>query len=242
MLIALDSADLNRLGEWSNLFENHKNTAAIDHHITHREFADITVIDDISSTCEMMYQLYLEMGAKLSLEAMCDLYIGIATDTGNFKYSSVTGSTHRAAAELIEAGVPFSDISKKLFDTFSKEYLELKSRAINALKFYCGGKIAVLNLLNEDFEECGIDEAAASPIVTLPSSISGVEVGVYIRQRDENEYKVSLRSVKYVNVADLASNFGGGGHIRAAGYSVKADMLNENIKSLIEQAEGQLQN
>lgn len=240
MLIALDSADLERLGEWSDLFKNHKNTAAIDHHVTHREFAEVTVVDEISSTCEMMYRLYKEMNIKPSLEAMSDLYIGIATDTGNFKYSSVTGNTHRVAAELIEAGVSFADISKKIFDTVSKEYLKLKNRAINSLRFYCDGKIAVLSLSNKDFEDCGIDEAAASPIVTLPSSILGVEVGVYIRQRDENEYKVSLRSVNYVDVAALASVFGGGGHIRAAGYSVKSDMLDENIKRLIKEVEKQL--
>ena len=115
LLIALDCAAADRLGVWSDAFLCHKNTAAIDHHITHIEFAGDTVVGDISSTCELMYALYREMGIEISLSAATNLYIGMATDTGNFKFSSVTGDTHRAVAELIDAGVDFPEISKKLF-------------------------------------------------------------------------------------------------------------------------------
>lgn len=240
LLIALDSADIGRLGEWSEIFAEHSNTAAIDHHITHKSYAGETVVGDISSTCELMYSLYKEMGISLSVEAASDLYIGISTDTGNFKFESVTGDTHRVAAELIEAGVPFSDIAKEIFGTVTKEYLRLQSRAIDALEFYLDGKMAVLGLSDKDFEECGIDEAGASSIVSLPGSIEGVEVGVYIRQRTEDEYKVSLRSVRFVDVAEIASRFGGGGHIRAAGYSITKDKIEENIKELMTEIERQL--
>ena len=240
MLIALDSADIDRLGEWSEVFAKHGNTAAIDHHITHKHYANETVVGDISSNCELMYSLYKEMGITLSIEAASDLYIGISTDTGNFKFESVTGNTHRVAAELIEAGVPFSDIAKRIFGTVTKEYLKLQSRAIDALEFYLDGRMAVLSLSDKDFEECGIDEASASSIVSLPGSIEGVEVGVYIRQRTETEYKVSLRSVRCVDVAEIASGFGGGGHIRAAGYSITKDEIEKNIKELMGEIERQL--
>ncbi len=240
MLIALDCADIERLADWKDVFASHENTAAIDHHITHKAFAKETVVADVSSTCEIMYTLYREMNAKISLEAATDLYIGIATDTGNFKYSSVTGDTHRVAAELIEMGVPFADISKKLFDTVSKEYLALFSRAASKIEFYFGGKVAILCLNDADFEECGIDEASASAIVTMPGNIKGAEVGVYVRQRGEQEYKVSLRSAKYVDVSKLAQGFGGGGHIRAAGYSVKAESVDENIRELLARLEREL--
>ncbi len=240
LLVALDSADLSRLGEWKGVFENHNNTIAVDHHITHKKYAKETVVDDISSTCEVMWKLYKEMEISLSKEAASNLYIGISTDTGNFKYSSVTGDTHRVAADLIECGVGFSDISKILFDTVSKEYLSLKSRAVDKLKFYSDNRISLLYLSDDDFAECDIDEAAASPIVTLPSSIEGVEVGVYIRQRDEEELKVSLRSVSYVDVSAIAVKFGGGGHIRAAGYSIESKEYNDNIKELIAEIEKQL--
>ncbi len=240
LLIALDCAAADRLGVWSDAFLCHKNTAAIDHHITHIEFAGDTVVGDISSTCELMYTLYREMEIEISLSAATNLYIGMATDTGNFKFSSVTGDTHRAVAELIDAGVDFPEISKKLFDTVSKEYLELKMRAAGNIKYYGNGEIAVLRLEKADFDESGISETEASSIVTLPVSVEGVEVGVYIRHRMSEGYKVSLRSVSRVDVSEIASIFGGGGHIRAAAYSVGETEIEDNADRLIKEIEKRL--
>lgn len=239
LFVAVDCADITRLGEWSEKFEKHQNTIAIDHHITHKKFAGETVVLNISSNCEIMYMLYKEMGVVLDLETATDLYIGIVTDTGNLKFESVTGDTYRTVAELIELGVPFSDIAKKLFNTKSLEYLKLQSRAIDGIKLLCDGRVAMLILNEEDFEECGTSEAEASSIVSLPGSIKGVEVGIYIRRRGE-EFKVSLRSAKRVDVSKIASCFGGGGHIRAAGYSVKSDELNSNIEELTGRIQEQL--
>ena len=240
LLIAVDSADLQRLGEWSDFFIAHKNTIAIDHHKTHVKFAGETVVKDISSTCELMVSLYREMGIDFSMDAAKNLYIGIVTDTGNFKYSSVTANTHRVAAELIEKGIDFADIAKKLFDTVTKEYLMLKMHATEKLEFYCDEKVALLTLANADFEEYNISEADSSSLVVFPCSVKGVEVGVYIRQRGDNEYKVSLRSVNKVDVAEIACKFGGGGHTRASGYSVDVSELENNIKELIAEITKQL--
>ncbi len=240
MLIALDCADAKRLGKWQDAFTSHANTAAIDHHVTHVDFASETVVRDISSTCELMWLLFKEMQAVVSVDAATNIYIGMATDTGNFKYSSVTGDTHRIAAELIDVGVDFAEVSKRMFDTVTREYLALKAKAVNSLKYFGDGRISLLTLKNSDFEEFGVKEENAAGIVTLPTSIEGVEVGVYIRQRGESEYKASLRSARYVDVAEIAETFGGGGHIRAAGYSVTKEKLEENIEALIEEIEKRL--
>ena len=240
MLIALDCADLKRLDKWKDIFLAHTNTAAIDHHITHVEFAKKTVVQNVSSTCELMWHMFKEMNAKVSVDAATNMYIGMATDTGNFKYSSVTGDTHRVAAALIDMGVDFAEISKKIFDTATREYLALKAKAMNSLEFYSDGKICVLSLMNSDFEEYGVTEENASAIVTLPNRVEGVEVGVYIRQRGEDEVKVSLRSSRYVDVSEIATLFGGGGHIRASGYSVSIKNRQENLKKLICEIEKRL--
>ncbi len=240
LLVALDCAASERLGKWEEYFLAHKNTVAIDHHITHISFAEEEVVCDISSTCELMRRLYGDMGAEVSVEAFENLYIGMATDTGNFKFSSVTGDTHRTVAELIDGGVDFATISKKLFDTVSKEYLALKTKAAEGIKYYLGDRVAVLRLSKEDFENSGISEAGASSLVTLPVSIEGVEVGVYIRPRTSEGYKVSLRSVKYVDVSAIATVFGGGGHIHAAAYSIDEDTAEESIEMLISEIEKRL--
>ena len=240
LLVALDSADVQRLDIWQDAFKEHKNTIAIDHHITHKEYAGISIVDDISSTCEVMCKLYKEMGVKLSKTAATNLYIGITTDTGNFKYSSVTGDTHRVAADLIDCGIDFSGIAKILFDTATKDYLALKSLATEKLEYFLDDRVASLYLTDADFEKFNVDEATASPLVVLPSSIEGVEVGIYVRQRGEDELKVSLRSVKHVDVSAIAVKFGGGGHIRAAGYSIKTEEYKDNMTMLIAEIEKQL--
>ena len=155
------------------------------------------------------------MGVKLSLKAAEYLYIGIMTDTGSFKYSSANGNTHRAAAELIDMGVDFAGLSKRVFDTKSKGYFSLYAYAINSLKFSKDGKIAILRLSENDFERFGTSEAEASAIVALPSKTEGVKAGIYIRDRG-SECKVSLRSSGDVDVARIAAEFGGGGHVCGA--------------------------
>lgn len=233
LLIALDSADIFRLGSWREDFENHPNTAAIDHHKTHVEFAEVTVVDDVSSNCEILYNLYKKMGVEISKEAATALYTGIATDTGCFKYSSVTAETHRVAAQLIESGAEFSKVCKRVFDTNKKEYLDILKLAISKLKYYADGKIAYLCLTPEDFDECGITESESAAVVSLPGSIYGVEVSVYVRRRANDEYKVSLRASSEVDVAEIATKFGGGGHTKAAGFSLDESQFASGTEKLI---------
>lgn len=239
-LIALDCAASDRLGKWSEVFLKHKNTAAIDHHKTHIEFAGETVVGDVSSTCELMYDFYRELGIELSHLLTTNLYIGMATDTGNFKFSSVTGKTHRIAADLIDAGVDFAKISKRLFDTVSKEYLDIEMRAIKGMRYYLENRVAILRLEKQDFIDSGITETEASALVSLPVSIEGVEVGVYIRPRTDEGYKVSLRSVNVVDVSQIAASFGGGGHVRAAAYTVDFDKIDEGIACLVDKISEQM--
>lgn len=241
MLIALDSSDIDRLGIWKDAFAAHPNTAAIDHHITHIKYAKEEAVEDISSNCELLYKMYKQMGAEISEKTATDLYIGIATDTGSFKYSSVTADTHRTAAELIEKGAEFDYVSKRIFDTHTREYLDILQLAISRLKFFQSGRIAYLYLDSEDFKRCGIEEADANAVVSLPGSVYGVEASVYIRRRGENEYKVSLRSSGKVDVAEIALGFGGGGHVRAAGFSLDRVNFNDNIDKLILKISEQLE-
>lgn len=237
LFIALDSGDSERLGDYKDEFLSFENTIAIDHHETHKEYAKITVVKNISSTCELIVRFAHEAGVELTKEIANNLYIGLVTDTGNFKYSSVTGDTLRAAAKLIDLGVSSDEISKILFDTKSKEYYALLKIALDKMKFCCGGKAAVLFLSNEDYKSAGIKESEAVGIVNIPNSIAGIEVGVFIRNRGENEYKVSLRSNRYVNVANVASAMGGGGHERASGYTAHAETTEQVQEQLLKELE-----
>ncbi|MBE5040927.1 DHH family phosphoesterase [Ructibacterium gallinarum] len=240
LLVALDCGDSKRLGEDEAFFLSHANTVAMDHHVTHQPFAKETVVEGISSTCELMLGLYRAMQVPLSGTVARNLYIGMVSDTGNFKYEGLTADTFRAAAALVEAGVDFAEISKKLFDTKTMEYYHLMRIALDRLSLYQDGKIAALYLSEEDFQKAGIEESQAPGIVTLPVSIEGVEAGIYLRRRG-SEYKVSLRSAGKVDVAAVAAVMGGGGHVRASGYSVFQTLDPQDIiEDAIEQLQKQL--
>lgn len=216
--IAVDCADRERLGEYAELFGG--NTAAIDHHKTHVPYSDTSIVDaDAAATGELIFELISEAGAELTREIAHNLYVALVCDTGSFKYSCTTPKTHLVAAELIKTGIDFAEISRKLFDTNSFEYLRAYKAGIEALELYADGRIAVLALRESDFARMGIDERSADGLVNLPKSIEGAAVGIYIREREDG-YKVSLRSNDETDVAKIAANFGGGGHSKASGFSL----------------------
>lgn len=233
LFVAMDSADSKRLGSYERVFLEHGNTLAIDHHETHVKYAGDGVVTSLSSTCELVVDLAKELGVTLTKEIANNLYIGLVTDTGNFKYSCVTGDTMRAGAELIDTGIDFSELAKVLFDTKSKEYYSLMKTALDKLQYFCGGKVAVLYLSPEDYMRSGLREAESVGIVNIPNSIGGVEVGVFIRAREDGEFKVSLRSNRYINVARIAVELGGGGHERASGYSVSGKTIDETVSQAV---------
>jgi len=229
--ISVDCADLKRLGAKAKAFTG--NTIAIDHHITHVTYAAETLNDGTCASCgEMIYSLLRAMEIPLTLDAAHNLYLAIVCDTGGFKYPNVTSETHRIAGELIDLGVDFAGIYKKIYDTYTVEYLALYRTALEKITLHCGGRIAVLTLFDEDFKNAGIAECNADGVVYMPRTVAGVEVGVSIRHRAGLKgYKVSLRSNNYVNVAEIAQKFGGGGHKGAAGY--EADGAVETITAKV---------
>lgn len=220
LLVAVDCADSKRLGEYERFFLSHGNTLAIDHHITHKSYAKVTVAEDVSSTAELIFDLLTEWQMPMNKEIAENLYIGLVCDTGNFKFSCVSAHTFAVAGALLGYDIAFARISKRIFSTKSRAYYRLMQTALERLEFFADGKVCSLFLSEQDFLDAGIDESEAGGIVTLPGGIEGVEVGIYIRRRDAGEYKVSLRSAEAVDVAAVAEVFGGGGHLRAAGYSV----------------------
>ena len=215
-LIALDCADYGRISAPEK--EKCEISAAIDHHITHKPYAKVTCAPDAPAAGQVVFELLKDMKVSITPDIASNLYMAIACDTGNFKYAATTPKTHRIAAELIESGAEFAMISREIFYKKSAAYFKLLQKALTSLEFFENGKIAVLYLSKEDFDKAGLTEEQSGDIVTVPNRVEGVECGVFIRNRD-NGFKVSLRSSEYTDVSKIAEAFGGGGHIRAAGFS-----------------------
>ncbi len=235
LFVALDCADVNRISLGGVAFKG--KTVAIDHHITHKPYAEETIVVDAPATGEIVFDALKALKVNITSEIASNIYLAIACDTGNFKYSSVTPKTHRIVADLIESGADFAKISREVFYKLTKEYLDLYETALTRLEFFSEGKGCLMYLCDEDFEKAKIDENGAGDIVTLPAKIVGVEVGAYIRKRG-NAFKVSLRSNELVDVSKIAESYGGGGHIRAAGFSseLSIDELKASIKESLEDA------
>ena len=238
--IVLDCASFDRFDEnEKEIFINAKDTALIDHHVTNEGFADANYIDAKSAaTGEIMYDfLYNELKVEFDLQLAKYIYCALVCDTGSFKYSNTTSKTLLVASKLLEYGIDPSYFSQKILDQRSKKQIIAMKECINNLSFYFDGKVCVSYITYDFVEKNGLDFDDTDFFVSFPRDIENVEVGIYLKVRSENEIKVSLRSNSYVDVSRVANEFGGGGHIRAAGCSILDKSVDDAIKIILEKVE-----
>lgn len=219
LFISLDCADLERLGFAVPLFEQAKHTLCIDHHVSNPGYADENhIVPDASSTSELIY--HLADKDKISRETAEALYAGIVNDTGSFQYSCTSPTTLRAAAELLEAGV---DAPRIIRDTFyEKTYAQhqVLGRALLESILFLDGKCIASYIRAREMKFFGVDRSDLDGIASQLRNTKGVEVAIFMDEIRPNVYKVSLRSGELVDVSVIARYFGGGGHKRAAGFTL----------------------
>ena len=132
--------------------------------------------------------------------------------------------------------IPFAAISKKVFDTVSYSKMSLIKKAVQNLTLYCDGKIAVSWLLNEDINSVNAQPDDFEGLVNMGRNLEGVEVSLFLREEKLFSFKGSLRANDYVDVAVISGIFSGGGHKRAAGFSIEGS-LQDNIKRVVAEIE-----
>ena len=234
--ISVDVADRKLLGDLDKLYGD-KIDLAIDHHVSHVDFAKRLLIEPYAAAAaQTVYKLILEMGgAELFDEqiAAC-LYTGISTDSGCFKYSCATTETHLIAAELLKYDFDHSQLDYVFFDLKTKARIALEEKIYRDIEYHCGGKCAVVALTKEDLAT--VDSEDSNGLSAIPRMIEGVEVGVVIKQRANGTWKVSLRSNSKADVQKICSVFGGGGHEKAAGCAFNCS-LEEAKKRIVAEIE-----
>lgn len=232
-VISVDVADPKLLGKKLMCFADSIDIC-IDHHGTNSMAAKDSYIDaQAAATCEIIFDLLKEMEVVFTPVMANSLYTGICTDTGCFKFSNTTARTHRIAAELIEFGCEYQEINTALFDTKSRARLEVERAALDSMEFYLGGRVAMMTLSQQTVQKTGATGEELDGVAGIPRQIEGVEIGITLREREEGGYRVSVRTCQYVDAAKLCGRLGGGGHKRAAGCTVSAD-LEETKKQLLE--------
>ncbi|MEA5049872.1 MAG: bifunctional oligoribonuclease/PAP phosphatase NrnA [Oscillospiraceae bacterium] len=197
----------------------------IDHHGTNERYAQRLLCDSNSaSCCEIIAQVIDALGVPFDKYIAEALYTGASTDTGCFKYSNTTADTHRLAARLIDCGIDLGELNFTLFEEKSRGRIALEQSALAGLEITSGGRIAIMTVTQDMLAKTGCTSADIEGITPIPRTIEGVEAGVTLRETKDGLYKVSLRT-RTVDAAAICARFGGGGHIRAAGFECSGNMF-----------------
>lgn len=221
LAISLDCGDAKRLNGFSESFENAECRISIDHHGVNTMFADYNFVNPMAPACAQILIMVIQaLGVEIDQEIGTCLLTGIITDTGGFKYPATSAETFEFTAELLNLGINVSDIYKRVLQTISKSSFLLRKEAINRLELLENDKIAFTYITKKDLEEVNAEEGDHEGIVEIGRDIEGVEISIFLKEEQENYFKISLRSNSYVNVADICLMFNGGGHVRAAGGSI----------------------
>ena len=239
LFIALDCGDTGRLDYSKPLLDHAKHTFCVDHHISNIGFADVNhIVAEASSTSELVYGLLDE--EKISKNVAEALYLGIVHDTGVFQYSCAGPETFRVAAKLLEKEINGPKIIEDTFYAKSYAQNQVMGRALMESILFLNG-VGIASFIRKNVMDFyGVVPKDLEGIVSQLRVTEGVEVAVFMYELKQNEFKVSLRSKSELDVSKIAQYFGGGGHKKAAGFTMAGtpfDVLNNLSEQIEEQLE-----
>ena len=225
--VAADSMLPKAYGDLKNCID-----LRIDHHGSGREYTPNEHVDPESAACaEIIWELLLDMGVEPDEKMASAVYVGVSTDTGCFRFANTNAHTFDVSADCAAAGADIFEWNRKLFDTNSLAKLRLQAWVVDHFELMADGKIAICALPKSVEEALGVDEDDMNNISGFLRSIEGVCIAALLRDVDENNTKVSIRSVPGYNAAYICETFGGGGHPGAAGASLHMP-LNQAVEAV----------
>lgn len=230
-VISVDVADSRLLGANREKYEG-KVKLAIDHHVSHVDFAESLCLEPYAAACgQTIFKIIKAMEIPMDKDIAACLYTAIATDSGCFKFSSVTSETHLIAAELLAYDFGFSELNYILFDLKTKERIALEEHVYKNMKIYLDGQCAVVVLPFSVIKDVDGEEVGA--VCAIPRQIEGVEVGVVLKEKKDGSWKASMRANSRADVQKICGVFGGGGHKKAAGCTFTDCTPEQAIEKII---------
>lgn len=242
LLILLDISSRDRIGVAGPLLEKTGKTLCFDHHITNPGgYTWFFNMPEVSSASEVVLGFMDE--DKMSTDCAAAIYTGIVHDTGVFQYSCTSPDTMRAAARLMEKGIPFSQIIDRSW--YQKSWIQNRAcgQVLQGSRLYCGGRLIVGTLSSEEMIRLHAAPMDMDGIVEILRSTIGVEAAVLLYEQEPGLCKVSLRSKSFIDVSVTAHSFGGGGHVRAAGCTLRCPLaeaeeaVRRSLEDLLEEAD-----
>lgn len=235
--IALDTAVQNRLGSTTAAVGSAKLWINIDHHPSNPRYGDLVYIDPTApATAQILFELLTNQKFPITPAIAENLYVAISTDTGSFQYPNTTVRTFEIAAELVRGGVNVGRISQLTYENFPRRRIELLRDLLATMRFACDGKLAYFSLSQASALALGVIPEDNEGLIDHLRAIQGVIVAIFFEELTDGKVRVSMRSKnEAVDVCAICTQFGGGGHVLAAGARVRGT-LPEVEKKIVEQA------
>jgi phosphoesterase RecJ-like protein len=212
----------------------------IDHHASNKGYGHVNLINrQAAATVQVIADLIEHLALTFDQQIATCLYTGLLTDTGGFRYQNTTSEVMKLASKLLSFDVDPTEIAKIALERVTKSHVAILQKALSTLTFHNSQRIAWIITSTEDLQSTGATADDLDGIVRYPVNLEGVEVGLLFKQLSDKSYKVSFRSNDYIDVAEVASEFKGGGHIRAAGATIEGE-LDEIIQSVVTAIERRL--
>ena len=237
IIVSCDIADEKLFGD--SLSEQYagKVDLCIDHHISNTGYAkELCLNGRAAATCEVLYEILREMNVTVTDKMAVCLYTGIATDTGCFMYSNTGPRTLHIVAEIMEQhpDINYANINREMFIVKSMGRMQLDKILTEQLESHLDGKCMLVCITKELMEKYGIEDSELEGVSGFPLQVEGAQVSIVLKEREKGVFRVSMRSADWVNVSAICQNFGGGGHVKAAGCAVEGTA--EEAKKLLVEA------
>lgn len=233
--IVVDAGDISRVGHVSRIFDPEKPIINIDHHVTNTRFGMINyVVEDASSTSEVIFGILIKSGAALSEEMAILLYVGAMTDTGSFRYSNTSAKTHRMIAALMQFPIRADEFYRKIYEQVPLLDIKYFTKMISQFSSLYDDQLICVELPRRIVRKFSTQFDLRHKIFDYLRTIEGVRVLVIFTEEGRNLTRVNFRSQSDVDVSRIASKFNGGGHSKASGCTLSGDIKSARRKVLPE--------
>jgi phosphoesterase RecJ-like protein len=240
LLIVLDTSAWAQLGAMGDLAKSMRDRVlVIDHHVSEDDICDLWFKDtSAEAAARIVYEIGLRLRVPLTPEIATPIYAGLSTDTGGFRFPSVSGESFRIAARLVDAGANPTFVYRELFEQDSLARLRLVGRTLAGAATYHDGRVIFSHVRQRDIKEVGAIPADTEDLINLTLAVKGTEVAAILIEQPDGRIKVSFRSRGAVDCSALAGRFGGGGHKAAAGTIIDGpfDAAHDRIRAAVDEA------
>lgn len=220
VLVTFDLGDIDRLGDLAPAAEGAGQVVVLDHHPDNRRFGTLNLVDEsAAATAVLVRRLAAELGWDLTHDVALNLYVGLVTDTGRFRYPNTTPDVFHLAEELAEHDLPIARITRELFEKHRFQYVQLLSMALARTELDSSRGFVVAWLTQRDLDDFDVTFDETEGFIDHVRSCQEADVACVLRESAGEGLRVSLRSTGSIDVGELAAHFGGGGHTFMAGFA-----------------------